>query len=73
MIEFISKTLNWVCACIGAVIMGILGYSALCGDLGQLPKQTLAIAIGVIAVIVLVKIGIGLKNAKTTNLLGDED
>jgi hypothetical protein len=73
MIEFISKALNWVCACIGAIVAGTIGYSALCGDFGDMPKKILAIAIGVVAIIGFVEIGIGLNKAKTTDLFGDED
>ena len=73
MIEFIAKALNWVFSCIGAVIAGTLCYSALCGDFGDMPKRILVIAIGVVAVIGFVEIGIGLSKAKTTNLFGDDD
>lgn len=73
MIEFIFKALNWVCACFGAIIAGTIGYSALCGDFGDMPKKILVIAIGVVAIIGFVEIGIGLSKVKTTNLFGDED
>ena len=73
MIEFISKTINWICACIGAIVAGTIGYSALCGDFGAMPKKILAIALGVVAIIGFIEIGIGLSKAKTTNLFGDED
>ena len=73
MIELISKTINWICACIGAIVAGTIGYSALCGDFGDMPKKILVIAIGVVAVIGFAEIGIGLSKAKTTNLFGDED
>lgn len=66
MIKFIFKALNWVFACIGAVIAGTIGYSALCGDFGIMPRKILAIAIGVVAIIVFTEIGIGLSKAKTT-------
>lgn len=64
MIEFIFKALNWVCACFGAIIAGTVGYSALCGDFGSLPREILAIAIGVVAIIGFIEIGIGLSKAK---------
>ena len=73
MIEFIAKALNWVFACIGAIIAGTVGYSALCGDFGDMPKKILAIAIGVIAIIGFIEIALGLKKAKETLLFGDED
>lgn len=73
MIEFIAKALNWVFACIGAIIAGTIGYSALCGDFGDMPRKVLAIAIGVVAIISFAEIGIGISKAKTTNLFGDDD
>ena len=73
MIEFIAKALNWVFACIGAVIAGTIGYSALCGSFGILPKKILITAIGVVAIIGFIEIAFGLKKAKETPLFGDED
>ncbi len=60
MIEFIFKALNWVCACFGAIILGTIGYSALMGDFGDLPREIMAISIGIIALVVFIEIGIGL-------------
>ena len=73
MIEFIVKALNWVFACVGAIIAGTVGYSALCGDFGYMPKKILAITIGVIAIIGFIEIALGLKKDKETPLFGDED
>ena len=66
MIKIIFKVLRWICSCVGAVILGILGCLTMLGDFGNLPQKVMTIAMAVIAIVVFAEIGIGLSKAKTT-------
>lgn len=73
MIDFIEKVLKFLCLCIGMVILGIVGFCALCGDFGITPMKIVLIALAVVAILSFTDIFKGLNKAKETPLFGDED
>lgn len=73
MINFIEKTLKFLCLCIGMVVLGIVGFCALCGDFGITPMKIVLITLVVIAALSFTDVFKGLNKAKETPLFGDED
>ena len=73
MIDFIEKVLKFLCLCIGMVVLGIVGFCALCGDFGITPMKIVLIALAVVAILSFTDIFKGLNKAKETPLFGDED
>lgn len=73
MIDIIEKVLKFICLCIGIVVAALLTFWALCEDFGVDVKNIVCILLAIISVVSMIDAFIGLKKAKETTLLGDED
>ena len=54
-------------------ILAVVGFFALCGDLGEIARKGICIVLTIVSLISFTDVVIKLIKAKKTPLLGDED